>query len=417
MSTTEQLERDLTAWFGDTAVRETPEFAQDILMATSGVRQRPRWTFLPPVPRPMARPLLGIRSGSPAQRRLAVLVVVAGMLTLAAGAAWVASQPRLPAPFVPAANGLVAYSRDGDIFTVDPVTRERMAVVTGPTIDSHPRGSPDGTRLAFVRAYAAGERLVIVDAFGSVQAVSGGDPLASIDPDGIRWAPDGTSVLLRADVDERGAVILVDATSGEQTALPIVPWGLEAHWRPPAGRELLFVGGLVQQPALYRYSLEDGTVTDVPGTVRPPAGGMNAIRPIGFTPDGSRFAYHRNAPNGSGFETAVVDVETGEELVLDLGFGRISNDGTRIVGMATGASGDRICIAPVSGGPCEPIEGSIDLVDWTGWASLQWSPDDAWIRSRPMSEGSAVLLDPNGGAPQTPRWAAEGADDWQRRAP
>jgi hypothetical protein len=147
-----------------------------------------------------------------------------------------------------------------------------------------------------------------------------------------------------------------------------------------------------------------------------PAWVVESYRPVGWTADGSRFALHRATEENDRLETVVVDVETGDETILDVAFGRISNDGTRILGVAMTGSGE-LCVAPVEGGICEPIEGSVDLLDPTGWASLQWAPDDTSIRSRPGDEGPAVLLSPDGGEVLRPSWAAEGAESWQRRAP
>ncbi len=200
MSIVDRLERDLTEWFSETAVRETPDLAEDILIETSGLRQRPRWTFVPPLPRPMDRPLVPSGLRTVPQRRLAILVAIAGLLVLVAGAALVASRPPLPTPFGPAANGLVAYAKGGDIFLVVPATGERVSLVVGPDVDRHPRWSLDGTRLAFVRQTASGERLVIVDVAGTVQTVSGGYPLPDVDPDGIAWAPDGEKVMVKANL-------------------------------------------------------------------------------------------------------------------------------------------------------------------------------------------------------------------------
>lgn len=417
MTTVDQIERDLTTWFGETPVGAEPDLLEDILIETRGLGQRPRWMFLPPLPRPMDRPLVpgGLRTAP--QRPLVILVMMAGLLALMAGTAFVASRPNLPAPFGPAANGLVAYAKGGDIFLVDPETGGRTSLVAGPEVDDHPRWSLDGTRLAFVREISpAASRLVIVDAAGNVLAESGGDPLLDVDPDGVRWAPDGLKVAVRASYLGRDALYLIDATTGRPTLLPITPWGLEAYWRPPDGRELLFIDGPELRPALYRYSLTDGAITAVPGAVLVPSEAGSLMRPVGWTADGSRFAYHRSAPTPTGFVTAVVNVETGEEVILDLAYGRISNDGTRIVGLAADGSAEWICVAPVGGGPCEPIEGDVALFDPTGWASFQWAPDDSTIMSRPNG-GAAVLLKPNGGEPEWPSWAQEGADSWQRRAP
>jgi dipeptidyl aminopeptidase/acylaminoacyl peptidase len=412
MTTHDQLERDLTGWFTETAWRETPEAAADILIETSTTRQRPRWTFVPILPRPMERPLAWIPLGSTPARRLAVLVAIAALLALAAGALWIGSRPRVAPPFGPAANGLVAYAESGDIFVVDPLTGERTGLVVGPESDHLPRWSLDGTHLAFIRDTIGGSRLVVADAAGTVLAVSTGDPLLDVDPDGIRWAPDGRNVLVLAALAERAGVFLIDAATGQPTLLPFEPWGLESYWRPPDGRQLLFVGSLEGLPALHLYSLADGAVTPVPGTARAPR-----VRPVGWTPDGSRFAYHRSAATPTGYETAVVDVETGAEVVLDVAYGRISNDGTRIVGLAADGQREWLCVTSVDGGPCEPIEGAVEMIDPTGWASAGWTPDDRWIWSRPGDAGPAVLLDPEGGGPQWPPWAAEGANSWQRRAP
>jgi dipeptidyl aminopeptidase/acylaminoacyl peptidase len=418
MTSKERLERDLSAWFAETAGRGTPEFAEDILLETSGIRQRPRWTFVPVLPRPMDRtPRVGLMDLAPG-RRLAVVALVVGLLVLGAGAVWVASQPRLPPPFGPAANGLVAYEKGGDIFVVDPATGERTSLVAGPESDSTPRWSLDGTKLAFLRGEGLGHRLVVVDDSGTVEAVSGGDALYDIDPDGIAWAPDGRSVLLKSRFRGDGALWLVDAHTGQPTILPIVPLLLEAYWRPPDGRELLFVGGSHERPGLYLYALADGQITLVPGTSTVlPKDVPFHYRPIGWTPDGSRFAYHRPTGAEEAPKTAVVNVETGDEVVLDVAFGRISNDGSRIVGLGTDDEREWLCIAPTDGGPCEPIPGDVDLVDPTGLASFQWAPDDSWIRSHPGGGNPAVLLSPSGGEVQQPDWAAEGAESWQRRAP
>jgi dipeptidyl aminopeptidase/acylaminoacyl peptidase len=409
--TTEQLERDLSAWFVETAGRGTPEFAEDILLETSGIRQRPRWTFVPLMPRPMDRSLRRGVTGLAPGRRLALVAVVVGLLVLGASAVWVASQPRLPAPFGPAANGLVAYEKGGDIFVVDPATGERSGLVIGPEVDRDPRWSLDGTRLAFLRWPLTGGALVIVDASGVVQSVSSG-MLPDADPDSIAWAPDGRSVVVAARFAGEPAIFLIDAFTGQSTVLPVPYRMLEAYWRPPEGRELLFMGGEGPGLALYRYSLAGGAITEVPGTRSD-----DEIRPIGWTPDGRRFAYSRSGDRNGGVETAVVDVETGDEVVLDVAYGRISNDGTRIVGMAWGGPNLGLCVAPVDGGPCESIGGDPGLVDPWGWASFQWAPDDTSIRSRPGSEGPAVLFDPDGREVEWPSWAAEGADSWQRRAP
>ena len=104
------------------------------------------------------------------------------VLALAVGATvLVASQRRLPAPFGPAANGLIVYAAptdpswmgksdyqrpQGDILTVDPVTGASSVLVGGPTVDGYPVVSLDGTRVAFVRETTVGQTLYVVDIAG-----------------------------------------------------------------------------------------------------------------------------------------------------------------------------------------------------------------------------------------------------------
>ena len=130
MSTTDRVERDITAWFGETAAPATPDYTDDILRQTARSRQRPRWTFSERW-LPMSVITFGRVNLRPVPWRTVGLLAVLGLLLAVAAALYVGSQPqRLPPPFGAAANGLVAYSKDGDIFTVDP------------SLASEPRSSP-----------------------------------------------------------------------------------------------------------------------------------------------------------------------------------------------------------------------------------------------------------------------------------
>ena len=77
----------------------------------------------------------------------------------------VGSQRRVPAPFGPAANGVVVYATaSGDIATVDPATGLTTTIVAGPEPDRAPTFSRDGTRIAFIRQVAGGDEVYVVDA-------------------------------------------------------------------------------------------------------------------------------------------------------------------------------------------------------------------------------------------------------------
>src|SRR6476661_10341947 len=134
MTTERRLTRDLPEILGDLATAPYPDYIDDVLATSATIRQRPAWTFperwLPMVDlvrQPVLVPRLPWRSIA-----LAVVVLLA---LLAAAAVYIGSQQRVPPPFGPARNGLVAYDAGGDIYTADPVTGVATAIVSGPALD------------------------------------------------------------------------------------------------------------------------------------------------------------------------------------------------------------------------------------------------------------------------------------------
>jgi dipeptidyl aminopeptidase/acylaminoacyl peptidase len=396
MNQSGRLERDLTDWLRETAMPHTPEYADEILDQTARIRQRPRWTFLgrwvsmPDVPRGV------LTRGRNAVATVVLLVVVA--LILAAVATFVGSRRALPPPFGLAGSGLLVVSHQGDIVVVDPETMVTRLIVAQPALDRDARWSPDGTRLAFIRS--PGQVVVIADATGGTLAVS--RPFVDIDPDSVAWAPSGREIAIVAQGPDP-AIVLIDAATGASRQVPVDSSGFEVHWRPPDGRQLLFRTRDVPA-SLAVVSIGDGSV------LRVPMGGLehDALRPLGWTPDGRAVLYQHDDGAASG-QTIVVDVETGRETRLDVAFGHVSNDGTRVAGL--NRSG-RFCVVAISGGPCHVIEDAVE-VEGTRGAGVSWSPDDRWIA---ISDSPVWLVDPMGVAPA--RIVANGGPGaWQRTAP
>ena len=156
MSEMDRLERDLAAWFAETAAPGTPDWTPELIARVVATHQRPRWSFpgrwLPVLDVNRAR-LFPVSIPGRWVGLLAVLSIAVIGAVMIAG-----SRPRLPAPFGLAANGIVAYGSGGDIYTVDPETGSRRAIVTGPTDDHDPRFSLDGTKVAFLRRVRARQR-------------------------------------------------------------------------------------------------------------------------------------------------------------------------------------------------------------------------------------------------------------------
>ena len=115
MTTDQRFERDLPDLLADLYLGSTPDYRDDVLARTSRTRQRPAWT-LPERWLPMdileRRRLL---APNVPWRALAVIGLI-GLLLAALLAAYAGTRPRLPAPFGPAANGVILYAKDGDIY-------------------------------------------------------------------------------------------------------------------------------------------------------------------------------------------------------------------------------------------------------------------------------------------------------------
>ncbi len=203
MTTERRLERDLPQILGDLAMGPYPDYIDDVLATTAQRRQRPAWTF-PERWLPMDIVTTRVPTTALPLRQFGVLALIA-LLAAAALAVFVGAQARLPAPFGPAANGLIAYSDMGDIFTLDPVNGATRAVVTGPEFDHDPVWSRDGTRLVFQRKAGAGAALgtLIVaraDGSGIVQVTP--EPLSDLGFYG--FSPDGRSIVANTSVKTRG---------------------------------------------------------------------------------------------------------------------------------------------------------------------------------------------------------------------
>ena len=66
---------------------------------------------------------------------IGVLALIALFIGAAIAAVAGSQQRGLPAPYGPAANGLITYAEDGDIVVVEPASGEATAIVTGPESD------------------------------------------------------------------------------------------------------------------------------------------------------------------------------------------------------------------------------------------------------------------------------------------
>jgi hypothetical protein len=399
MTQADRLERDLANWLDDTAMPSVPDYVDEIVREAVRGQQRPRWTFVGRwLPARMAG--LGLPDTRIAWRPIVALILLA--MLLVAVAALVGSRQQVPPPFGQAANGLVAFSRGGDLFTFDPVTRLEVPLVLGSEEDVDPAWSLDGTRVAFLRGRAGRDVIGFVDRDGG-RPIFGTRSFSEIDTDSVTWSPNGRGVAVAA----RGAYYFIDAATGQVSGLPFDYPELEVYWRPPDGRELVYRSARPGEPALLLFSFETGSTTTLVRETR------GQVRPRGWSPDGQRFVYNTTDVNDRPLTTFVLDLDSKGIIEIDAAAGRLSNDGTRIAGYRYVGGVGRLCVAPADGnGPCVLVGSNATESDITHGDALNWSPDDEWIIVYTLAN-EVILIDPDG-VEDDIEITADGAASWQR---
>jgi hypothetical protein len=432
MTTDRHLERDLPAILGEIAMGRYPEYIDDVLATTAQRRQRPGWTFLE-----RWLPVELVTTRVPVTRMPWRQIGILALLVLLIAAAVIGyigtQQPRLPAPFGPAGNGLIAYSTAGDIYTADPVTGVATAIVTGPEADIDPIWSRDGTRVAFHRKMEGVEGpglLFVAPADGSELALVTPDPINSL----AAWSfsPDGRSIVATAQVAGLPAILVMPSDgAGNPRVLQIEKMVLvEAPaYRPPSGDEIMFVGRRFPNPyrALYAIGPSSGDVR----TIVEPSVDFDVYGAT-WSPDGSRIAYGSCRTSATQVSSRIHIIGaggTGDRLVdnqpntiADGGTMVWSNDGTRlIITRVFAPAGERSAavVVRVDGGPAVEIDCPVAATADGCPYEWEWAPDDRSVLGFVTgldANAPPVLVDPFTGNTHPAPWAATGMTSWQRVA-
>jgi hypothetical protein len=262
-------------------------------------------------------------------RQLGVLALIAILLATVIAVYVGTHQTRLPAPFGPAANGVVAVTRDGDLFTEDPRTGHETLVLGGSDDDEWVGFTPDGTRGVFVRWGP--------DNGGMTAARIGSIPLAGVaapvfvDKDvihgdsAVELAPNGRDVAFTA-FDDRSPWLRINVAALDGSAyrtfgdVDITDYG-GLTFLPPDGREVVYLARSTntQTHDIRALDLTTGSTRPIveTTTANDIFGGVSA------SPDGKRLAY------------ALRDSATGDVVVHVVG---IDGQGDMVVGHSPGAS-------------------------------------------------------------------------------
>lgn len=361
-------------------------------------------------------------------RQLGVLALIA-LLIAAALAVYVGSRPRLPAPFGPAANGGIAYSSSGDIVVGDPSSEEGRRLTTGPDLDTAPLYSPDGRKIAFLRATAAQDYdlMVIEHDGGEPIPVTTGSIAAT---DFVEWAPDSRWLLVGTAANE---VFRVDAVRGGDPILLATDAILASStsaFRPPDGRQILFhresVGGL------WVMDSDGANVHLVIDNPEPENRDFGYAR---WSPDGSMIAFPGTVGDGEQYRIFIVgadgsglrrlSTEAGIRVETDL---RWSPDGTQISfnHWLKAPNTDRWDVQPI--GILSVDSGEMTVVGPVGNSAgtlQEWSPDGRSLLALPAplaerggsATGFASIIDVQTGEATNLPWGVETPASWQRLAP
>jgi Tol biopolymer transport system component len=431
---TDRFDRALPDLLEQLAPRAVPDYRDDIVRQTARMRQRPAWTF-PERWLPVSVITSRALTAPPVRWRIVGLVALL-LLALAVGLAIVAgSQRHVPAPFGPAANGVVAYEAGGDIFTADPVTGVAKAVVSGTQMDLRPVFSRDGTHMVFERAAASETigRLVVARSDGSDPVVVTPDPLTAFDTyagsvPSYTFSPGGTEIALWSYASGELWIAKADGSGVRPVDLHLKVG--EVAYAPLNGAELI-VAGIPDggsNSGIYAVDVKTGASTTI---VAPAAGvGVDFIR---VSPGGSRLAYvssvdsQEQGPGPEQYRVHVVGLDGTNDLTLQLPAGATfqdspawSNDGTRLAitrGYAQHNEDMALAVVPADGSTA----GHESAHGLTGCCNtiLQWSPDDTSILVMPDTNLDGVspeylLLDPSTGTSVPAPWTGSSPPAWQR---
>jgi dipeptidyl aminopeptidase/acylaminoacyl peptidase len=425
MTTDRQLEQRLPGMLEELYLGPMPAYRDHVLEATARTPQRPAWTFLGRW-LPIIEQAQRVAVGAHAPWRSIALVMLVAALTLALLAALIGgSRPRLPAPFGPARTGLVAYASDGDIYTADAATGATRPIVTGPETDLDPRWSRDGARLAFMRQAAGAALIFVTDPDGSNAIQITPEPLRVIS--NYAFSPTGAEMLINTELAGVPTVLLAATDGSGVRELDIGRPATQGAWRPPDGREILFMDAGTWQGGfggIHAVSPLGGPVRTI---VEPVSGRFRDL--AAWSPDGTRVGYmewfetegftsriHVVEADGTGDRVLPMPAEAHWEV-----FRGWSNDGTRILairGYTPTWEGSVAVVRPPddSGFGVEIADARIR--EGSCCSVWEWAPDDSMILGIPTDQGGVartqVLVDPLTGTVAEVPWGAISDPAWQR---
>ena len=291
-------DRALRSYLEDRATGRVPEGLLEASLARiERTGQRPGWLLLDRWASPATQSRMQTHG-----RQMAVLAIVVAIALIAAAViVTIGSRPRLPKPFGPAGNGLIAFDTGGTIVVANPDGSGRHPLDVAAPIATDPSWSPDGTRIAFFEQTAPHSpgALFIANPDGShaVEVTSSLRGSAPLLDQPAAWSPDGQQLAFTAltigsaDGDPHIVVVGVDGKGLTRVGPPsIEAW--DPAWSPD-GTHIAFKGQASGVAAMYVMDPAGSNarrITSVTIDTRS-YGDPLAFRDPQWSPDGTRILF------------------------------------------------------------------------------------------------------------------------------
>jgi Tol biopolymer transport system component len=414
-ASSDDFDRLMRQWMdSDARVGEPEHLLEHLLERTAHTRRIPRWLL---VERWLPTSTTTRLHAAP---RLALVAVLIALLVAAVAIALTVGGPRrLPAPFGPAANGLIAYDTFAQIFVSTPDGGQVRLLVDGIPNAAAATFSPDGTRIAFWGDDSP-DSLYVVNADGSeVRKLSGDLWIATNLPP--TWSPDGRFIAFSAETGpdrEDEAIYAVAASGGDPRRvgeqLPVR--ALNPAWSPD-GTWIAFIGMPKSGPEvleIWAVRPDGGDAHQLPTT-----DDVESAQPQ-WAPrvNPQRLAYAAIGDAGEQ-DVFVLDVDSGVETLISDDpareeFPTWSPDGSRVAWLLDGPNAKELRVASVP-------DGAVVATVPAGTMSMPpaWSPDGTKIYGSDEGKRSITVVTVDGSAPAVliPHPAGQSLPTWQRLAP
>ena len=377
---TRRLEPRLPGLFDELAEAHSPDYLEAAIERASSSPQRPAWTF-PARWLPMEIVTTRVPTTRLPWRQIGVLALIAIILATLIALVVGSRSTRLPEPFGPAANGVVALAQNGDLYTVDLDTGVMTLVLGGPETDEWVGFTPDGTRGVFTRrsSDAGFRRVGTVPLAGGQPTFVKKDVLTGGEP--IQVAPNGQELAFA------GINYYVGSTTYGAPAPPVDPAG---EW----DANVISIGSLDANLDQRWFHTYNAPVADY--------GGLAYL-----APDGRELVYLTRSSNGhthdiralevaSGVTRSIVETSVGHDI-----FGNVSAapDGKRIAYALKSVTGTVSVHVVGSDGTNDTVVGHVPGSNYE--ASPQWDPQGRRLLvQRDAGDGVVrpVIVDLGGGS-------------------